>query len=137
MQLDLTNNIEVKKAENYLSKLIEGKSKIELKKINAKRTLKLNAYLHVCITLYAIHFGYSLYEAKTFLKRECGFMMYEKKGVKYLMQTSKLDSLECSKFVEWIRNFSSQNGCYIPDADEYKNNSYEIDKEINNHKQYL
>lgn len=137
MYLDLSNSIEVKKAENYLLKLIDNNSKIELKKIQEKRTIKLNSYLHVCITLYAIHFGYTLYEAKIFLKRECQFMVYEKNNIKYLKQTSKLDSLECSKFVEWVRNYSSQNGCYIPDADEYKENKFNIDKAINNHKQYL
>ena len=137
MFLDLSNTIDAKKAENYLSKLMESKSKIELKKIIPNRTLKLNSYLHVCISLYAIYFGYTIYEAKIFLKRECQFMTYEKKGLKYLKQTSKLDNLECSKFVEWIRNFSSQKGLYIPDAEEYKANQFNIDRDINNHKQYL
>lgn len=137
MYLDLSNTTDIKKGQLYFTKLAETESQIELKKIIKKRTLKLNSYLHVCITLYAIHFGYTLHESKTFLKRSCGFMVYEKKGVKYLKQTSKLDNNECSKFVEWIRNFSSQNGCYIPDAEEYKTNKFNIDKEINNHKQYL
>ncbi len=137
MLLDFKNIVDIKKAQLYLTKLIELESKVELKKIIPKRTLKLNAYLHICITLYAIEFGYSLYEAKTFLKRQCGFMVYEKNGIKYLKQTSKLDNAECSKFVEWIRNFSSQNGCYIPDAEEYKANQFNIDKSINSQKQYL
>ena len=137
MQLDLSNKLDVKKAENYFYKLLESESKIELKKIQEKRTVNLNSYLHVCITLYAIEFGYSLYEAKVFLKRECGFMVYEKNGTKYLKETSKLDNVECSKFVEWIRNFSSHNGCYIPDPEEYKANKFSIDKEINNYKQFL
>ena len=137
MYLDLKDKTEVKKAETYLTKLIESESKIELKAIQKSRTIKLNSYLHVCITLYAIHFGYTLYEAKTYLKRQCAFMVYEKNNDKYLKQTSKLDNTECSKFVEWVRNFSSQNGCYIPDAEEYKKNKFTIDKEINNNKQYL
>ena len=137
MYLDLSNTADVKKSEVYLLKLIEGKSKIELKKMQTTRTIKLNSYLHVCITLYAIHFGSTLEEAKTDLKRLCSFMVYEKNGSKYLKETKKLNNDDCSKFVEWIRNFSAQNGCYIPDAEEYKTNRYTIDKEINNHKQYL
>tara|TARA_R110000823_G_scaffold134388_1_gene263171 strand:+ start:172 stop:585 length:414 start_codon:yes stop_codon:yes gene_type:complete len=137
MYLDLSNTADVKKSEVYLLKLIEGKSKIELKKMQTTRTIKLNSYLHVCITLYAIHFGSTLEEAKTDLKRLCSFMVYEKNGSKYLKETKKLNNDDCSKFVEWIRNFSAQNGCYIPDAEEYKTNKYTIDKEINNHKQYL
>lgn len=137
MYLNLKNETDIKKAETYLNKLIDNKKKIELKEIAKLRSLNLNSYLHVCITLYAIHFGYTLYEAKIYLKRECMFMVYDKKGVKYLKQTSKLDNSECSKFVEWIRNLASQNGCYIPDAEEYKLNKYNIDKEININKQYL
>jgi hypothetical protein len=137
MHLDLSNNTDVKKAKIYLDKLIDSKSKIELKKKSVKRSLRINAYLHVCITLYAIHFGYTIDESKTLLKRLCGFMVYEKNGIKFLKKTSKLDNLECSKFVEWIRNHASNEGCYIPDAEEYKLNQFNIDKEISNNKQYL
>ena len=137
MYLDFANEIDVKRGENHLRKLIESKSKSEVRGISGKRTIKLNSYLHVCITLYAIHFGSTLEEAKTDLKRLCSFMVYEKNGSKYLKETKKLNNDDCSKFVEWIRNFSAQNGCYIPDAEEYKTNKYTIDKEINNHKQYL
>ena len=137
MFLDFTKEIDVKKGQAYIAKLIEDKSKAELSKKQENRTIKLNSYLHVCIHLYAIGFSWTLAESKTFLKRECGFMVYEKNGVPFLKKTSKLDNLECSKFVEWIRNFSAVHGCYIPDADEYKANKYEIDKEINNNKQFL
>ncbi len=137
MYLDLSNSIDIKKAHNYLEKLIDSKCKIELKKIIKKRSVSLNSYLHVCISIYAIHFGYTLYEAKTHLKRSCDFMIYVKNDEKYLKQTSKLDNLECSKFVEWYRNYSSMNRCYIPDAEEYKENKYSIDKQIDTHKQYL
>ena len=137
MILNLTNSIDVKKAEIYLRKLIDGKCKIELRKIIPSRTLNLNKYLHICISIYAIEFGYTLEESKTQLKRLCSFMIYEKNGDKFLKQTSKLDNKDCSLFVEWIRNYSADKGCYIPDAEEYKTNKYEIDKEINKNKQYL
>ena len=137
MYLDFNNSIDVKKADNYFRKLKEGKCKIELRKIIPKRSISLNSYLHVCISLFAIEFGYTLDESKTLLKRLCSFMIYEKNGLTFLKKTSKLDNLECSKFVEFIRNYSAKQGCYIPDADEYKTNKFNIDKEINNQKQYL
>lgn len=137
MQLDLSKTVDIKKGQLYFTKLIESESKIELKKIIKRRSLNLNRYLHVVITLFAIEYGYTLEEAKTLLKRLCGFMVYETKGNKFLKQTSKLDNLECSQFVEWIRNYASQQGLYIPDAEEYKANQFNIDKEINNHKEYL
>lgn len=137
MLLDLSNKLDREKAKAYINKLFMDNSKIELKKIGQKRSLKINAYLHICLTLYAIEFGYTIEEAKTFFKRKCDFMIYEKNGEKYLRKTSKLDNAECSKFVEFIRNFASQQGCYIPDAEEYKENKFSIDKSIENHKQYL
>lgn len=137
MFLDLSNATDVKKAETYFSKLKKGKEKIELKKLIKKRSLNLNSYLHVVITLFAIEYGYTLDESKTLLKRLCGFMVYEKEGVKFLKKTSKLDNKECSDFVSWIRNYASQQGLYIPTAEEYKLNQFNIDKEINNYKQYL
>ena len=137
MFLDLNNAIDVKKAHSYLLKLLEGKNKIELRKIIPKRTLNLNKYLHICIDIFAIEFGWTASEAKLLLKRYCNFMVYEKNGTKFLKHTSKLDNKECSEFVEWIRNYSANKGLYIPDAEEYKTNKFEIDKEINKHKEYL
>ena len=137
MLLNLSNNQDFKKAETYFYKLAESESKIELRKIIPKRSISLNSYLHVCISLFAVEFGYTLDESKTLLKRLCSFMIYEKNGLKFLKKTSKLDDLECSKFVEFIRNYASQQGLYIPDADEYLTNKFNIDKEINKNKEYL
>ena len=137
MYLDLSNTTDIKRGQIYFTKLVESNSKIELKKIIKTRSISLNSYLHVCISLFAIEYGYTLEESKTLLKRMCNFMTYEKNGSKFLKKTSKLDDSECSKFVEWIRNYSSQQGLYILDAEEYKTNKFTIDKDINNHKQYL
>jgi hypothetical protein len=137
MKYDLSINKDLKNAEFYFSKLVNSKAKVEIKKIIPNRSISINSYLHVCISLFAIEFGYTLEEAKTLLKRKCSFMIYEKKGMKFLKKTSKLNNKECSEFVEWIRNYSSENGLYIPDADEYKTNKFSIDKEIDKHKKYL
>jgi len=104
MILDLTNILDKKKAETYFSKLLDTQKKIELKEIKAKRSVKHNAYLHVCITLFAIEFGYTIEEAKTLLKRDCEFMRYEKNGIVFLKATRKMLSDKLSKFIEWIRN---------------------------------
>jgi hypothetical protein len=137
MLLDLRNKEDFFKAQTYFDMLCAGEFKIELKKIIPKRSISLNSYLHVCISLFAIEFGYTLEESKTLLKRKCSFMVYEKNGIKFLKKTSKLDNLECSKFVEFIRNYASQQGLYIPDANEYLSNKFNIDKEINKNKEYL
>lgn len=137
MKLDLSKTLERKKAKVYFDKLLLQNKKIELKVVQPNRSISQNSYLHVVISLYAINFGYTLNEAKTDLKRLCEFMVYEKNGIKYLKETSKMNSKELSEFINWIRNYASLNGLYIPTAEEYKENKFSIDKEINNHKTYL
>ena len=137
MKLDFTNPIDINKSITYLQKLIEGKKQIELKEIRKSRTTKQNSYLHVIITLYAIYCGSILKEAKTDLKRECSFMRYENNNNVYLKSTAKLNTKELTEFIEWIRNYSSINGCYLPTAEEYLTNRFEIDREIDNNKKYL
>ena len=137
MKYDLSNSLDQNKAKTYFDTLILKNKKIELKSIQGKRSISINSYLHVCISLFAIEYGYTLAESKTMLKRECEFMVYEKNGLKFLVETSKQNNEECSKFVEWIRNYASKQGLYIPDAEEYKQNKFSIDKEIDKHKTYL
>lgn len=137
MKLDLSKTLDRKKAKVYFDKLLLQNKKIELKVVQPNRSISQNSYLHVVISLYAINFGYTLNEAKTDLKRLCEFMVYEKNGIKYLKETSKMNSKELSEFINWIRNYASLNGLYIPTAEEYKENKFSIDKEINNHKTYL
>ena len=137
MLLDYTNPEDVKKGELYNKTMIISKFKVELKRILPNRSISLNSYLHVCISLFSIEFGYTLEESKTLLKRKCSFMIYEKNGLKFLKKTSTLNNKECSEFVEFIRNYAAQQNLYIPDADEYKTNKFNIDKEINKNKEYL
>ncbi len=137
MKYDLSDSLDQNKAKTYFDTLILKNKKIELKSIQGKRSISINSYLHVCISLFAIEYGYTLAEAKTMLKRECEFMVYEKNSQRFLVETSKQNNEECSKFVEWIRNYASKQGLYIPDAEEYKQNKFSIDREIDKHKTYL
>ena len=137
MKLNLNNPIDQNKAVTYLTKLLEGEKLIELKEIKKVRTLRQNAYLHVIITLYAIHFGSTLEEAKTDLKRECSFMRYKRNDNVYLKSTAKLDTKELTEFIEWLRNYSAMNGCYLPTSSEYLEQKFNIDRNIEYNKQYL
>ena len=101
------------------------------------RTLSQNAYLHVCISLYAVHFGLTLAEAKYDLKFLCDFMAYEKNNKKYYRETSKMNTADLTSFIEWIRNYAGMNGCYIPDAETYKLERDYFDKQIENCKEFL
>lgn len=137
MIYDPTDSFELKKAETHFKKLCESKEVFEMKTPRKVRSLSQNSYLHVCITLYAIEFGLTIEEAKTDLKRACQFMVYEKKGTKYLKQTRGMDSKELTDFIDWIRNYSAKEGCYIPSSEEYLQNKFNIDKDIERNKEYL
>jgi hypothetical protein len=137
MKLDLNTSLGLNKFKTYCKKLIESKAMVDLKKIQPKRTVKQNSYLHVCITLFAIETGYNIDEAKTHLKRNCNFMIYDKGKEKFLKRTRDLDTKELTDFIEWIRDYAGQHGMYIPSSEEYIQNRFEIDRQIETNKNYL
>lgn len=137
MKYNTQQPIEIEKAKSKLDFLISKGSIIELTEKRQKRTIKQNSYLHVLFSLYAVEFGYTLEESKITLKRECNFMTYKKNNFIFLKKTSHLNTKELTDFIEWIRNYSSNNGLYLPTSDEYLQNYTEIDAGIEACKQYL
>ena len=137
MKYNTKNKYEANQARTNLEYLISKEKLIELKEIRAKRSISQNSYLHVVITLYAVHFGATLNEAKTDLKRYCDFMTYQKNSKSYLKETKGMNSKELTEFIEWIRNYSAKGGCYIPTSEEYLMNKYAIDKEIEDNKTHI
>lgn len=96
-----------------------------------------NAYLHVVITLFAIEYGESVESMKQMLKFWFG-LYEEKSGAIVYGKTSQMDSSELSNFIEWIRNKSSKDlGLYIPTSEECIENQAEINRLINQNKQYI
>ena len=136
MKLDLSKQSELNKAMDRFSNLAEKGAKIELREIRPTRSLSQNAYLHVVLSLYGISFGYTLNEAKTDLKRNYG-LIYEKDGKKYLKSTASLDTKELTDFIQYIRDVAGKNGCWIPSSEEYLLNRFEIDREIEQNRNYL
>lgn len=138
MKLDLSKDYDLNKFKRYSEKLLEKKSKVELKEYREYRTISQNAYFHAIISLFALETGYTTQEAKTKLKRNCPFMVYEKEGERFLRGTSELNTKEFTDFTDWVRNFSvTEAGIYLPTAEEYIENRFEIDKEIEQSKEYL
>lgn len=137
MKFNLKDSYQRNKAITYFNKLLENQSKIEITKLRQGRSIPQNAYLHVCYSLYAIHFGYTLEEAKHQLKSECQFMVYLKNGTYFLKSTSCFNTKEMTDWIEWIRNYSSQNGLYIPTSEEYILHKEYIDNDIESNKCHL
>ena len=141
MKFKGANKIETDKARFKLDWFIENEFDFELKRIGKHRTVKQNAYMHVIFKLYAIEYGCRETEAKTDLKRECGFMSYEVdrngKIYRYLKETSKLDTVQMAKFIDWILIYTAQNGIFIPTAEQYNFEKFYFDKKIEEHKIFL
>jgi len=138
MKYDLSNQYEQNSARAYFDKLLSDGKRIDLAEVKPARSLSQNSYLHVVITLWAIHHGYKLSEAKDLLKDTCPFMHYEKNGHAFRVETSKQDSKQLTDFIEWIRNYAvTESGLYIPTSEEYLLDRYRIDRDIDNHKKYL
>lgn len=136
MKLDLSNSFDKNKAINYFDKLMKDAKKIELKEVKNIRSIRQNSFLHVVISLFGIETGYTIEEAKTLLKRQCG-LVYHKNDKVFLMRTRDMKSDELATFIEWIRNYSASQGYYICSAEEYTENKFHIDKEIEQNKTYL
>jgi hypothetical protein len=137
MKYDLTKETEIKRLKRKLEFLLEKGAKVDLKEVRKTRTVSQNAYLHVVITLYGIEYGYTIEEAKTYLKRTCDFMTYEKNHQRFLKTTRGMDTKQLTEFIEWIRNFAGQQGLYIPSSEEYIENRFLIDQEIESYKQFI
>ena len=129
MILNLSIEADRKRAEVYFAKLIEDGSKVELKKIPQRRTLSQNSYLHAIITLYAFEWGWSMEEAKTYIKRTLGYK-YEKNGEWFLSHTADMNTKELTEFIDRFRNLSASNGFYLPSSDEMGQNWDYFAKEI-------
>jgi hypothetical protein len=137
MIYDTSNELEVNKLLSRLDALLSKKCIIELTEKKKTRTLSQNSYLHVCITLFAIESGNHLDDAKQLLKRACHFMhTFDGENTK-TKRTRDLDTKQMTEFIEWIRRFASMQGCYIPTPDEYIQNKFAIDSEIEKFKEYL
>jgi len=137
MKFNLSNPIDKNKFDNRVKYLRDNNKNVELKEIRKKRTLNQNSYLHVLISLYCIEFGYNREEGKVHLKRLCDFMRYDKNGEVFLKRSRDLNTKEMTIFIDWIRNHSSMEGCYLPTSEEYLTHQIEIDKEIDRHGEYL
>lgn len=136
MKLDLSITYDLERFKAYSKKLIDKQAKTELKEIKAKRSINQNSYFHLCISFFCNEAGYSLIEGKTVLKRTFGkFMVYENKENKFLTSSAVLDTEQMTEFIEWIRTIAcfENLGVYVPTPEEYIENQYHIDREL----QYL
>lgn len=131
MKYDLSQPIDINRFKTYSESLLNGKDKVELKKHREKRTQDQNKYIHACFGIFADFTGYTVEESKILAKREFGrFMVYEKNGSKFLLSTSAIDTKQMTEFLDWFRNYSMEQGCYIMTPEEYFTDAFNFDKQL-------
>lgn len=98
---------------------------VEIKRYQKKRSNDQNAYIHaVPLKLFSDHTGYTVDEIKEYLCGEfTGWEEYTVMGK--IMQrpvktTSQMDTLEMTKFIEFMQWYGSANlNLYIPSPNEW------------------
>lgn len=133
MKLDLSKELDKKRATVYFNRLLEEGRKVEIKRLYDSRTLPQNRYLHVVISFFCMETGYTIEEAKQLLYNNFGsFMVYEKNGVVFTRSSSDLTTQEMTELIEWIRNVAcfENLGVYVPTPEEYITMQFEVEQYI-------
>ena len=139
MFYDLSKEFDRKRFATYCRKLYDGKKKVELKEKRKMRTLSQNNYLHLILTWFAIETGYTLEEVKQgiFKADICkDFFEYTKQDRKFYKSSSDLDTKEMTDAIERFRNWSSEQGIYLPSPDEQEFLQH-IQSQVSDHRIYL
>ena len=127
MKLDLSNPIEVERANKRLEWLIEKQKMINLTEVRKKRSDSQNGYFHLLIGWFALEYG----ETKEYVKQimfkrdvnpELFRMKYhnQKQGTERVAwrSTADLDTKEMTIAIEKFRDYSAKEaGIYLPDPE--------------------
>ena len=124
---DLSNPFQLEDYQKYINKLYEQRAVVRVEKINPKRTLSQNSYLHFCLSYFACEYGCSLEEAKiVYFKKLVNKELFVSKFVnkfgveiERLRSTADLNKEEMRVAIDRFKNWASQY-VYIPDAEEKK-----------------
>jgi hypothetical protein len=104
-------------AITYFHELVNKNAIIEVKKISPKRSINQNSYLHLIISAFGNHFGYTLEEAKQVYKNlNANIYFYEKNGIRFCRSSADLSVDEMTASIEKFREESAGAGCPLPTA---------------------
>ncbi|WP_417444609.1 hypothetical protein [Joostella sp.] len=136
---------EAEKAKERLNWLIEKEKTFELTVKNPKRSIPQNSYVHLLFSWFGLHFGYTLEEVKQEIYKKhvnAGLFYVEQvEGVVSIERwrsTADLNTAETTLAIDRFRDFSAQQGLYLPTPDDLVS-LREIEREISKQtsKQYL
>lgn len=135
MKYNLKDRVEALHAFSQLNDLALKEAEVEIKKVNPKRSLNQNNYLHLLLGAFGQHFGYSLEEAKQIYKEiSLDIYAYTKKNHQFFRSSASLNSAEMSKTIDRFRDFSVEQDFPLPLAtDQAWLRSIENSMEQSNH----
>lgn len=146
MLYDLTNDLDKNRAIEKFKYFINQNKIIELKEKRKIRSLSQNNYLHLILSWYALEMGETLeYTKRDIFKIQinpeifCYDFINRKTGEirKDLKSTSIIDTKEMTTAIDRFRNFASLKfGIYLPEPEDLVN-LREMERQINNQKQFL
>jgi hypothetical protein len=137
MKYLLSDPLQAHKAKERLEVLTADGARIEIIKVSPKRSLNQNNYLHLLLSAFGGHFGYTLNEAKLIYKelnRDVYF--YEKKKRIFVKSSSDLTKEEMAKTIDKLMQQSARQGYELPPADNQEW-IQQLENEAEQHQQYL
>ncbi len=137
MKYNLANKLEKSEAYRYFTILSNKKCMVEIKKVSPKRTLSQNSYLHLLLSAFGSHFGYTLEESKTIYKQlNASIYYYEKKGRRFAKSSAELTKEEMMKSIDVFMRKSAENGYELPQATDVEW-LRQLENEVEKHNMYL
>lgn len=138
--------LDQQRAVEKLKYFLKKGCRFELTEKRENRTLRQNNYLHLILSWFALEYGETLEYTKQvifkqhinpdlfvteYVNRKTGEMRSE------LKSTADLDTKQMTDAIDRFRNFASKEmGIYLPEPNDLALLN-EIEREIENHKQYL
>lgn len=115
MKYDLALEKDAKEAREYMAALFLRNCMVEIKKISPRRSIAQNAYLHLIIAYFGVHFGWTLEEAKIEYKRINQDIYAYERNEKWFMKSSKdLTVEEMAKSIDKFRQVSAERDFPLP-----------------------
>ena len=117
--------IQREKAIERFNYLINKKKRIAIVDKKPKRSIAQNSYLHLILSWFGLHFGYTLEEVKQeIFKKHVNpdiFYLGDKEGIVTIDQwksTADCDSGELTTAIERFRNFSAEFDLYLAEPSD-------------------
>ena len=146
MKYDLSKPLDRDRINERVKSLIEIEAFVELRKINEKRTLSQNSYLHLLFSWFAIEYGERVDFVKQYIfKRVVNKEIFLSEHINHKTgliredwkSTKDLDTAEMTLSIQRFRDYSSkQANIYLPEPNETEYLK-QIEIEIERNKQYL